>query len=430
MISKKATTLIFLFFLFKGIGYSQVQNQFIGAWVFEDSLKNFKVSFEFGLNDQMEMYGQFYSVNIGRALLKDIKKETNSLVFRTTLGTDYRIGGHIKTLINGNYQCSLMINNEKHVLTGVRTSTEYNRNPIYAEPNWSPDGKFIASSYEQFGEKFIVLLEKKGGKWKKILKIENAHRLRFSNDGNQLAYVTYLNSEDQLWTINIESKERVHITSSSLGIDLLQWSKDDGTILFSTSNGPHLVSVKSHEKSKLFEGQPSAYYARYSQTNEYVLFTSTEGGRYDINIYSMENNKLRNITNSPSPDFNQEINANGDIVWISWRDGNPEVYTTNLKNLDTPLRLTENNYRDNNPIFSNDGKKIAWVSRKNDPEIFLMNKGGANQMNLSKNPAKDTNPVFSPNDQEVLFLSDRDGQNELFIVNVKTGITEKVAYEK
>jgi Tol biopolymer transport system component len=47
-----------------------------------------------------------------------------------------------------------------------------------------------------------------------------------------------------------------------------------------------------------------------------------------------------------------------------------------------------------------------------------MNIDGSNQTNLTNNIDKDTSPQFSPDGSKIVFLSDRDGNWEIYIMDV------------
>lgn len=90
--------------------------------------------------------------------------------------------------------------------------------------------------------------------------------------------------------------------------------------------------------------------------------------------------------------------------------------------------------------WSPDGEKIAFVSL--DPpgcgencnvEINWMNPDGSQQKNLTDNPAQDYNPVWSPDGSQLAFVSDREGNNEVYVLNLANGkitnLTDDPAYD-
>ena len=68
-----------------------------------------------------------------------------------------------------------------------------------------------------------------------------------------------------------------------------------------------------------------------------------------------------------------------DLVFMSNRDGNPEIYLKSLKGT-RARRLTENPGYDSNPKFSSDGKRILFLSDRGDDHVqrlYSMNPDGS-----------------------------------------------------
>jgi TolB protein len=60
-------------------------------------------------------------------------------------------------------------------------------------------------------------------------------------------------------------------------------------------------------------------------------------------------------------------------------------------------RLTDNPAADFLPAWSPDGARIAFVSnRDGNREIYMMNADGSGQTRLTDNPAEDSSPDWSP----------------------------------
>ena len=50
-------------------------------------------------------------------------------------------------------------------------------------------------------------------------------------------------------------------------------------------------------------------------------------------------------------------------------------------------------------------------------EIYVMNADGSGQRNLTRNPARDDDPVWSPDGRKIAFVSERDGNAEIYVMN-------------
>jgi TolB protein len=81
-------------------------------------------------------------------------------------------------------------------------------------------------------------------------------------------------------------------------------------------------------------------------------------------------------------------------------------------------QLTQNAAGDFQPVFSPDGHRIAFMSnRDGDMEIFVMQADGTKERRLTNNATFDAQPTFSPNGQRIAFVSDRDGNDEIYTMN-------------
>ena len=67
-------------------------------------------------------------------------------------------------------------------------------------------------------------------------------------------------------------------------------------------------------------------------------------------------------------------------------------------------------------------EKIIFTSKRDgNPEIYMMNPDGSQQVRLTNHRAADFNPVLSPMGEEILFVSDRSGEHDLYIMRADGG---------
>src|SRR5215207_2098045 len=60
------------------------------------------------------------------------------------------------------------------------------------------------------------------------------------------------------------------------------------------------------------------------------------------------------------------------------------------------------------------------------PELYLMRADGTNLRRLTFNSAEDRVPAFSPDGRHVVFMSNRDGDDDLYVLDVATGATTQI----
>jgi TolB protein len=140
-------------------------------------------------------------------------------------------------------------------------------------------------------------------------------------------------------------------------------------------------------------------------------------GTGEVDVYDLR---------APAGDDNPRLAAIGVASWSP--DGSRLVYAADdLVTLvvdedpPSPVRLTEDSFRDSMPDWSPAGSTIAFESAgrdgKFDSDIFVIQDDGSGLTRLTSDPGQDTDPVWSPDGKQIAFVSDRGGDREIFVMN-------------
>jgi len=127
-----------------------------------------------------------------------------------------------------------------------------------------------------------------------------------------------------------------------------------------------------------------------------------------------------------------DIYVVGEIVAASSRafpntPGKFQLYAVERSNLAQLTKLTPDTTSASDPAFSPDGSRIAFVSlRDGNAEIYVMNADGTGAVRITNDPQSDGRPAFTPDGQSVVFHSARTaGKQQIWVVNVDgTALTQ------
>jgi uncharacterized protein YjdB len=121
----------------------------------------------------------------------------------------------------------------------------------------------------------------------------------------------------------------------------------------------------------------------------------------------------------------------GEIVVASSRasTGKFQLFSADRSNLAqlTKLTASTDTATANDPAFSPDGSRIAFVGQRDgNPEIYVMNADGTGATRITNDPQGDGRPAFSADGQSIVFHSSRTaGKQQIWSVNLDgTGLTQ------
>ncbi|MBN2213119.1 MAG: PD40 domain-containing protein [Bacteroidales bacterium] len=113
----------------------------------------------------------------------------------------------------------------------------------------------------------------------------------------------------------------------------------------------------------------------------------------------------------------QEETLTGKLAFVSYDDGDGEIYVMNADGTDL-TQLTDNNANDVQPSWSPDGSRIAFDSYgyRMPAEIYTMKADGSNLTQITHDPAEtdfaEEWPSWSPDGSRIVFESYRDAESE------------------
>jgi Tol biopolymer transport system component len=303
------------------------------------------------------------------------------------------------------------------------------RNNTPCEPDWSPDGNYlaVADQWQNNSELYLVDLAH-GGRKELITPVkETVSRPRFSPDGNWIAYSREVSlTSDDLYIVAAAGGQPRRITKTPWFQKGFAWSRD----------GKRLVAISSRlsRQPEIFEfpldGSEPFRAGELDVTRGTEPTLSREKGSLawvrDLSansIWRMPVDQSRiapqSLTSSSALDIDAEWSGTGRMVFRSNRSGNFELWIANDDG-SRPWQATR--FRGpfvGDPHWSPDGRAIAFTSHAGgSPDIYVMrceqDSSCGEPRRLTQNQASDANPTWSQDGRWIYFTSSRSGKYEVW----------------
>ena len=102
------------------------------------------------------------------------------------------------------------------------------------------------------------------------------------------------------------------------------------------------------------------------------------------------------------------------------REGGVDLFQWDI-DTDEVIQLTNDGNINASPAYSHDGRFLAYqsVHPGESADLYLLNLETGEIANLTNNPeVKDAHPTWSPDDSQIAFVSNRDGNDEIYVIDV------------
>ncbi len=332
-----------------------------------------------------------------------------------------------------------------------------------AEPQISRDGKWVAYTVStpdmdaNRGASSIWVVPTAGGAAMHLTQSGHDSSPVWSPDGKTLAFLSSRGGDSQVYLLSMEGGEAHPLTKLSTGADMVKWSPDGKTIAFTSSVYPDCVSrsaaalnnddecnkKRDEEKEKTkVKAQVAEHllYRHWTHWNEgkrghlfvipadgsaaprdltagadYDVPPDERGGPADIN-FSPDG---REICFTAVTDKMEAISTNGDLFIVPVTSGEAK-------------RVTRQPGFDGNPVYSPDGKYIAYHAQLTAGyeadrwRVMLYDRAAGRIENLTEAFDRSADELaWSPDSKTIYFTAENETQKPVYAMAARVGAQPK-----
>nr|MCU0952675.1 hypothetical protein [Burkholderiaceae bacterium] len=160
---------------------------------------------------------------------------------------------------------------------------------------------------------------------------------------------------------------------------------------------------------------------RFDATGRHIIFSSNRAGNdYEVYVMNADGSGVTRLTNVVGRDEEPVVSPDGTkIAFLGTRPPSSANTDRNvwIMNADgsNPVRLTTNqgaNGQANNPVFNHDGTRIAFDTVRNlltgnNREIYSIRTDGTDEVRLTTTAGIDMEATYSPDGSRIVFISYR-----------------------
>jgi dipeptidyl aminopeptidase/acylaminoacyl peptidase len=324
-----------------------------------------------------------------------------------------------------------------------------------AEAELSPDGKWAAytvATPDMDGNRNasdIWMAPVAGGDAIQLTRTGKDSSPKWSPDGKTIAFLSARSGDSQVYLLPMEGGEAHSITKLSTGADIVKWSPDGKLILFTSSVWPDCKDdqcnkkrdeevEKNKVKAHVAENLLYRHWTHWNDGKRSHLFVMaldgggeakdlTAGANYDVppDQRGDENDinfspDSKEICFTAVTDKVEAISTNGDLFLVPVAGGEPK-------------RITTQPGFDGNPVYSPDGKYIAYRAQLTAGyeadrwRVMLFDRAAGKSENLTENSFDRSAEglAWSPDSKTIYFVAENETVRPVYAMPPKAGATPR-----
>ena len=279
----------------------------------------------------------------------------------------------------------------------------------------------------------------------------------FSPDGTQIAFASFRTDNGEIYLMDLNGRIHQRVTyttdfndSSPVFLKTPNYlfyssepksSRDVKVVIQSSGSTPIYAGFNlTHIHSKITrEVLPVTFGARApraSPAGNQIVYESNVDGNLELYLldldgvdlarFTPENIEHKRITFNETDDGSSTFFPDGKrIVFVSSRNEVNQLYTVDIDG-QNETHFNPSGHDCYNPTVSPDGQTIAYVSERDDDwEIYLIDADGKNERRVTNGIGRSIQPAFSPDGRHLVFVSDRSDTFHIYLMSFDAPVTRE-----
>jgi Tol biopolymer transport system component len=270
-----------------------------------------------------------------------------------------------------------------------------------------------------------------------------------------VAFASDRDKQIHIYTINPDGTDVRSTSNDNITVDgVPSWSPDGSRIVFSSNQARNFdiwtMNADGSDRRKLTSLKGRCALPRWSPDGSKIVFTSEvmdEEGIYNLDIFVMDANggDVRQLTHGQSQNERMAWNSvptwspdGSKIIFASNRDGDsisPTLYTMNSDGNDQKklglIITVDGSEPDWSPVTNKivcvrgtAAKGDIWVMDPSSPFPLLTAR------KITENIDSNRNPAWSPDGTQIVFVSDANGNRDIYMMNADGTNVRRLTYGK
>jgi Tol biopolymer transport system component len=314
-------------------------------------------------------------------------------------------------------------------------------------PRWSPDGRYLAFLADRGTGTNVYLIPPLGGPERKLVETNipwlgrNRDALGvlgafpWSPDASELLFSRPDSSgEIAIWKINLSTGEQTQLTQPPPGVSdgAATWSFDGKRIAFRRRQGGintlWLMDAQGGEPELLLADEYENMHPAWAPDSQRLVFVSNRAGTRNLWEIDIESGRLRQLTSGPGPDVQPATSPTGRIAFTPYSHQVDLYWGPVDRPQEEHQRLTSHTRNNFAGRVSPDGQQIVYHSdRTGNNELWLLDRRTGAERQLTDHPATDVVADWSPDGRELVFLSAREGTLQVWVLEVESGRVRRLS---